>query len=395
MRNYLSNVHQQYPSGRLLTVDVFRGALVAAMILVNNPGNWSYVYAPMLHSSWHGWTLADLIFPFFIFIVGMSIVMALEPGNRQRPANWSVYKNISVRSLKLIALGLFLNLFYFNFYQAGFNWFTDMLPNVRIMGVLQRIGIVYFFTSLLVLHFQLRGRVLWILGLLTGYAVLILYMPYGESKQYSGLLEHGNSFPAYMDSWVFGAKYVYYKNTMPFVYDPEGLLSTMPSIATCLFGALAGTWVQQEGIGHKRKSSLLVVAGLIAAVAGQALHSWLPVNKTLWTPTFVLLTAGLAALCLALLIWLLEIKRWRLWSAPFAVCGLNAIAFYMLQGVGAALLLMVQVDGTATLKSWLFEQGLKPLLGNYQGSLMFAVLFLGLLYIPLKIMYDRRIFLKL
>ncbi len=394
MHTHLLNLYRQYPAGRLLAVDVFRGLMVAAMILVNNPGSWGYVYAPMLHADWHGWTLADLVFPFFLFIVGMSIVMALEPENRPRPVNAALYKNIVVRSAKLFALGLFLNLFYFNFYQAGYNWFSDMLPNVRIMGVLQRIAIVYLCTSLLVLNFQLRGRVLWLMGLLAGYSVLILHTSYGDSNQYSGLLEHGNSLPAYMDSLLLGASHVYYNTATPFVYDPEGLLSTLPSIATCLSGALAATWFQRPDIHPSTKLRRLAASGLAAAVIGQLLHTVLPINKTLWTPTFVLLSSGLAAVSLAGLIVLLKSRPWRLWAAPFAVCGLNAITFYTLQGVLAGILSMVQMGGVGTLKDWLFENWFQPLFGGYNGSILFAFVFLILVYLPLQIMHDKRIFFK-
>lgn len=386
-RRYADAILSVLPGNRLLALDALRGLAITAMILVNNPGSWNYVYGPLRHADWHGWTVTDLIFPFFIVIVGMSLQLSLQ---RQRAiANAVVIKQAALRSLKLIGLGLFLVLFYYNFRDPAYSYVEQKLLTLRWLGVLQRIGLVYFFTVLIVLYCGSRGRIGWLLGLCALYLVGMLYLPYADAhgNQFSGLMMFGNSFAAWLDHAVLGPGHVYYRSATPFAFDPEGLWSTLPAIASCLSGVLIAQWLQSE---HSliQKIRGLLLCGVVAVWLAELWHFGLPINKSLWTPSFVLLSSGYCAIALAACIWLCDVKRWRRWSAPFVVFGANAILFFMFAGIAARLLGMVSV-GQSSLQSWLFSALYQPLFGDYNGSLAFALSFLLVSYLLMHWCYKR------
>ena len=324
------------PAQRLLALDALRGLTITGMILVNNPGSWNYVYGPLRHAQWHGWTVTDLIFPFFIVIVGMSLQFSLQrqhnQGKNSLPKS-QLIRHAATRSLKLFGLGLFLALFYFNFADPAYSYIEQKLLNLRWLGVLQRIGLVYFATMLIVLYCGTRGRLAWLGGLCLVYLLAMWYLPYQDSQgnTFSGLLLSGNSFAAWLDHTVLGVNHLYYRTATPFAFDPEGIWSTLPATASCLSGVL---------------------------------------------------------LALSACIWLCDIKRWRRWSAPFVVFGANAILFFMLAGIIARALVMIPV-GDGLLKGWLFSRLFQPLLGNLNGSLAFALVFLGLSYLLMHWCYRR------
>ncbi|GMG87919.1 acyltransferase family protein [Biformimicrobium ophioploci] len=388
---YLDSITRSLPAGRLQSVDAFRGMAVMGMILVNNPGSWSYVYPPLLHAEWHGWTVTDLIFPFFLFIVGVSLNLSLG-GLQGRALPEGIYRKIGVRALKLYGLGLFLVLFYYNFADPNFNWFEDKLGRVRIMGVLQRIGLVFFLGALLVLHLRRTQLAVTAVGLMAVYWACMMLVPYTDDagNTYVGLLEKGNSFAAWMDHVVLGADHNYYRSTEPFTFDPEGLFSTLPALASCLLGAIAGSFLQNTTTAGMRN---LAIGGAVLAIVGQLSAHWIPINKALWTPSFVLLTAGLAAMALAACVWLIDLRGYRRWSALFVVCGVNAIAIYMFSGVMARILMMARVGETSA-KGWFFESVYAPAFGQYFGSLLFALSFLVIGYLLMDWMFRRRIFWK-
>ncbi|CAM5225423.1 acyltransferase family protein [Alishewanella longhuensis] len=387
LKQHCRDILAQQPGNRLLALDVLRGLAIMAMVLVNNPGSWRYVYGPLRHAEWHGWTITDLIFPAFIVMVGISIHLSL--GGKQQLNKAELIKKGAVRALKLYALGLFLVLFYYNFRDPAYSYIEQKLLTVRWFGVLQRIGLVYFCTLLIVLYSGTRGRLCWLIGLCAVYFALMQFMPYSDAQgnQFVGLWDFGNNFAAWLDHQLLGASHVYFREATPFAFDPEGLLSTLPAIASCLTGVLIAQLLQSER-PLQFKIRILMLAGVVAVWIAELVHPALPINKILWTPTFVLLSSGYTALLLGGTLWLTEIKGYRLWSAPLVVFGVNAILFFMLAGVAARILSMLPVAGT-TLGNWLFLNVFQPALGNYNGSLGFALVFLLLSYLAMLWCYRR------
>lgn len=392
IRQHCQAILAAVPANRMLALDVLRGLTITAMILVNNPGSWSYVYSPLLHAEWHGWTVTDLIFPFFIVIVGMSLQLSLQ--RQQGVAKPTLLKQALLRSAKLYLLGLFLVLFYYNFRDPAYNYIEQKLMAVRALGVLQRIALVYFFTMLIALYCATRGRVIAMLMLCALYLAGMWYLPYQDAygQQFVGLLEFGNSFAAWLDHTVLGAQHVYYRTATPFAFDPEGVWSTLPAIASCVSGLLIAQWLQAQRTLVQKARGLLL-CGVVAVWLAELWHFSLPINKSLWTPSFVLLSSGYCAITLAACLWLCDIKKYRLWSAPFVVFGANAILFFMFAGIAARLLGMIPV-GDISLQSWLFSNLYQPAFGNYNGSLAFAISFLLLSYLLMHWCYKRGIFLK-
>lgn len=380
---------------RLPSLDVMRGITITAMILVNNPGSWRYVYAPLAHAEWHGWTPTDLIFPFFIFIVGISLQLVVTRDLARGITRGEFIRRAIVRTAKLFALGLFLALFYFDVFDPAFNWLDDRLLQLRVMGVLQRIGLVYLATVLIVICCRTTGRAVVATTLLLAYWVALAFVPYTDSAGtvYRGELVFGNSLAAWLDNLVLGAAHVYYDEATPFAFDPEGLLSTLPAIATCLSGVLAGELLIRRGLDTAARARVLAAAGTACLLAGQAWSLWLPINKALWTSSYVLLTSGLAMLCLAALIWLIDIRGTRRWGMPFVVFGANAIFFFVFSGILARILMMIPA-GDISLKTWLFDHVFQPLFGDYNGSLAFAIVFLLVSYAVMLYLYRRRIFFR-
>ena len=331
------------PSGRLASLDVFRGLTVAGMILVNNGSGPAY--APLQHAEWDGWTPTDLVFPFFLFIVGVSITFALskrldEPEGR-RSALFKVFR----RSIVIFGLGLFLAKF--PFFRDDWHEVQDpevwrkMAATIRIPGVLQRIAICYLAASLIFLNTRVKGQVITLVGLLVGYWALMRYVPVPEFGP--GDLARGHDLGSYLDRILLPG-HIYKKD-----YDPEGLLSTLPSIATTLLGVLAGHWLRSGRDRHEIDAGLFV-GGTACVTLGSAWGMTYPVNKALWTGSFVLLTGGLAMIGLAVCYWVVDLKGYRRWAYPFRVFGGNAIAAYALAAMGARALnlpLLVRGEGKA------------------------------------------------
>jgi predicted acyltransferase len=377
---------------RLVSLDVFRGLTMAAMVVVNNPGDWNHVYAPLLHAPWHGWTPTDLIFPFFLFIVGVSLTFARTSG-----AGW---RAILRRAAVLFALGLFLN---------GFPYFP--LDTWRVPGVLQRIALCYLAAAAV---WQAASPVprtrVWQLGglaagLMLGYwALLALVPPPGGT---AGDLSPDGNLAAWLDRQLLAGHL--WRPT----WDPEGLLSTIPAIATTLLGVLTGMYM---GAGSSRpmspaaafsrppgKTLLLVVAGLAALLAGLAWDVVFPINKPLWTSSYTLFSAGAAALTLAACYWLIDARRApgtraSAWTLPFVVLGTNAIALFVISSLVGRLTVTLQIAGEAgeamALKTWLYQSLYVPLAPPKVSSLLYALTHLVVLFGILAVMYRRRIFLR-
>ncbi len=393
-RRYADGIVSALPAERLLALDVFRGLTITAMVLVNNPGSWSHVYSPMLHAQWHGWTPTDLIFPFFVFIVGVSVSIVMNREVAKGTNKGLLVKNAAIRGGKLFALGLFLALFYFNFNDPNFSWVNQQLASIRVMGVLQRLGLVFVLTVLVVLYFKPRGRLIWIFALLFGYWAALMWVPYGKGgEMYRGELLFGNNLTAWIDSQVFAAKHLYYKEAIPYAFDPEGLFSTLPAVAGALAGVFTGDLLMNKDKSLAYKTKVMCAVGAILIVAGEAWGWILPINKSIWTSSYVVMSTGWALLILGGLTWLIDIKGKKRWTAPFVVFGANAIAFYMFSAVVARVFIMLPVADTS-LHGWLYSEVYQPLFGNLNGSLMFAVSFCLGCYVVMHYLYKNKIFFK-
>jgi predicted acyltransferase len=362
-------------TNRLVSLDVFRGITIAGMILVNNPGSWEHIYWPLEHAQWHGWTPTDLVFPFFLFIVGIAIPLAfgkrLESGGSTR----DLYVKIVKRTLIIFAIGLFLNAF------PDFG-----LAELRIPGVLQRIAVCYFFASIIFLNTKVRTQIAITIGLLIFYWLLVKLVP--APGYAAGDLTKDGSLPSYVDRVVFG-KHVWAQAK---VYDPEGLLSTIPAIATTLIGVLTGQWLRTEKSRVEKAAGMFVVGAVCVAI-GWAWNAFFPINKALWTSSYVLFTGGLALQFLALCYWIIDIKGYRRWAKPFEVFGLNAIALYVVADLIAELLGLIKV-GEGSLGGWLYEHVFSSFASPVNASLAFAITFVLVCLVLMWILYRRKIFLK-
>jgi predicted acyltransferase len=367
---------QPSASSRLVSLDAFRGLTIAAMILVNNPGEWGHVYWPLLHVPWHGWTPTDLIFPFFLFMVGMSLTFSRRV--ELRPA--------VVRALKLVGLGLFL---------AAYPFFPIL--TLRWPGVLQRIGICYLAAWAAKRWLRPRGQAALVVTILVGYwaAMTKLTGPEGHAPN----LEMQTNLSAQLDR-ILLVPHVW---SVSKTWDPEGTLSTVPAIATTVLGLLFGEWVRSPRRPFAKTLGLLL-GGLALTVLGvlwgEAAPAWLlfPVNKNIWTSSFVLLTGGLAAALFGLTYFVVDVAGWKRWATPFVTYGKNAIAVYVGAGLLARTLLSIKwpdASGEAvSLWKRLYEALYASWLPPYGASLAWAVSFVFLFYL-LALWMDRRgIYLK-
>ena len=317
---------------RIQSVDIFRGATIVLMILVNTPGTWSNVYAPLRHAEWHGYTPTDLVFPFFLFIVGTSIVFAYK----NKPVNSATYKKITIRTLKLIGLGLFLGAF-----TLSFPFIKDF-ADIRFPGVLQRIGVVFFFASILFINFNWKTLIGICVFLLLGYWILMGFVPVNGME--STFDRAPNNLANWLDVQVFGTHN--YKED----YDPEGLLSTIPAICSSLLGIFTGLILIAK---QEKKATILMGIGGSLLIIGH-LWDWVfPINKALWTSSFVLVTAGWANLILALIYYLTDVKGIK-FGTIFKYAGANAIVLYFLSSFIAKVMGMIKV-GETSLHGWLYN----------------------------------------
>lgn len=381
-------------SSRIAAVDALRGLAIAGMILVNNPGSWSHVYAPMLHAKWHGWTPTDIIFPLFIFIVGIAAAYSLPRQLEKGIARREVMRHALVRAAKLVMLGWFLAVFYYDFSQPDYSWWQSRLLDIRIPGVLQRIGLVFALTACLLLWLGKRGLAVAFVASLSAYWLLMASVPYStaEGQTYAGQWAFGNSLSAWLDHQVLGPNHVYYANATPFSFDPEGILSTLPAVATCISGVLTGMFLKSAR-DTAAKAGTLMVWGVVGIAIGYALSPLVPINKALWTPSYVMLSSGCALVLLSVLLYVMDVRHSQRWAKPLIICGANSIAFYMLAGVLARGLMMIRVEDTS-LHGYLYTHVFASAFGELNGSLAFALCFLVVCYLPIWWMYRKGIFWK-
>tara|TARA_R110002012_G_scaffold253330_1_gene432344 strand:+ start:9220 stop:10311 length:1092 start_codon:yes stop_codon:yes gene_type:complete len=359
---------------RIVAVDIFRGMTIVMMILVNNPGTWAAVYAPFLHADWHGYTPTDLVFPFFLFIVGTSIAFAYQ--NKTTTAN--TYKKITVRSLKLIGLGLFLGAF-----TITFPFFKEF-SSIRFPGVLQRIGVVFFISAILFINFKWKTLISITIFILVGYWLAMGFIPVeGVAPTFE---RAPNNLANYIDLKVLG-NHMWKKD-----YDPEGFLSTIPAVASCLLGIFTGLILNSK---QEKKATILMGIGGTLLLIGHLWDLIFPINKALWSSSFVLVTAGWSNLILALIYYCTDIKKIKFGTA-FKYAGANAIAVFFLSSFIAKLFGLIKVDADGTsIHSWLFNtiyvyEGISLQASSLFYALSVTSFYLGVAYF----LYKRQIFIK-
>ena len=391
---------------RLLSLDVFRGLTVAGMLLVNDPGTWSAIYDPLEHAAWHGWTPTDLIFPFFLFIVGITTHLSTAVRRAKGDSDRALVAQIVRRGLLIFLIGFLMSAF--PFFQWGpapagvESWtFLDRVAwrweNVRIMGVLQRIGLAFLFCGLLTLRTTVRQQVAIAAGLLLGYWFVMTVLPAGPYEMGQlALNDRNNNLAAIVDRAVLGTKHLWAGAGGR--WDPEGLLSTIPAVGTAMLGALAGRWIGAPRPLVERIAGLFA-AGALGAMLGQMWHWSFPINKSLWTSSYALFTAGVACTVLATCMWLIDLHRVRGWTKPFEVYGVNPMVAFVGSGVMARLIYSIfkvtyegrEVSLQAAIYRSLFASWIPT---PETASLAFAVAFVLFWLAILWVLYRKRIFLK-
>ncbi len=358
---------------RVISVDIFRGMTIVLMILVNTPGTWAHVYGPLLHAEWHGYTPTDLVFPFFLFIVGTSIVFAY----RQKEANAATHKKIVIRSLKLIGLGLFLGAF-----TVAFPFIKEF-ETIRFPGVLQRIGVVFFFAALLYLHANWKVLLGVAIAVLLGYWIWLGYIPLeGVDPTYA---RAPNNWANYIDLKTFGTHM--YKAD----YDPEGLLSTLPAIVTAVLGIFTGLLLVSQ---RAHKTMLMAGMGVGLLLIGHAWDLLFPINKALWTSSYVLVSAGWANLVLAFIYYLTDVKGLS-FGGVFKQAGANAITVYFLSSFVTKLFYSIKVNEEASVHEWLFQTiYLQDFFSPRFSSLLYGLTVVAFYMLLAYVLYRKKIFIK-
>ena len=373
---------------RLASLDAFRGFTIAAMLLVNNPGDWSHLYGPLAHAKWDGCTFTDWIFPFFVFISGISMTLSLGRRAALGDLPHTLLAQTVRRGCVIIAIGLLLN------FIPAFD-----LSQIRIPGVLQRLGLCTILAAPLVLYWQWRGQLVWLTGLLVVYTLVQTLVPVPDALGvwHTGSLQPGQDVGAWLDRSLMDG-HLWRSST---TWDPEGLLSTLPAVASQLAGVLVGHWLV-----HRRdpieKTVWLLVSGLTLLWAGQVLGAWsMPINKSLWSPSYVLFTVGWACLLFGVCYWLLDtqpdagLRTRATWFAkPLIIFGMNALFLFALSGLIAKMLGFIQLAPDLTLKGWLFAPLQSSGLAPVNASLVFALLFVSGMFFVAWALWRKGWFIK-
>lgn len=390
------------PPSRLLALDVLRGITIAGMIMVNNPGSWGSIYAPLGHAQWNGLTPTDLVFPFFMFIMGVSMYLSYKKFDFKMSTR--TFTKLLRRSVLLFLIGLAIGWFslafrQFNgFKEEGMNFLPRLwaavsdLENLRILGVLQRLALVSFFGSMIILLVKPK-RIPWIIG----FILIFYWILLAATGSYS---QDENSLISIVDRAVLGVTHMY-TDHLPdgsaIVFDPEGILSTLPCIAHVLLGFWAGKLISEtKELGDKIQK--LFIFGTIILFLGFLLDYGFPINKKIWSSSFVLATCGLASLLLGLLIWIIDIKHKKSWSVFFESFGVNPMFIYVL---GAFLSILIgnikfnYLGDLVSVKGFIYSNWMLPVFGDYLGSLVFALCFVTINWIVGHILYKKKIYIKL
>jgi len=381
------------PSKRLISLDAFRGLVIAFMITVNTPGSWRQIYAPLRHASWHGCTPTDLVFPFFLFIVGVAMWFSFR--KYDHAATPEAIKKVLKRTALIFIIGVLLNAYPFIRFNPELTFGQELAEyygNLRIMGVLQRIALAYGIASLLVLKFK-RKTWLWTgAGILVAYWLLMRWL--GGPEPFS----LADNFARKVDLFFFGESHVYKGFGIPF--DPEGLFSTLPAIVTVLIGYETGRMITRAKSRPELVNDLYLY-GAAALFAGYVWGQFFPINKPIWTSSYVLYTGGLAMMVLALFILIIDVKGYRKWTYPLRVFGMNPLFLFILSVFWVKTLSRIvrwtSEDGTVmTGLRWIYQSICVPLLGdNPNGSLLFALMHIFIYWLILRELYKRKIYIKI
>ncbi len=373
---------------RLLSLDALRGFTVAAMLLVNDPGDWGHIYGPLEHAEWNGWTFTDGVFPFFIFMSGMAMTMSLARRAMAGADKLKLLLTTWRRGLTIIAIGLALN-------SIGHSSFDT----IRIPGVLQRIGLCTMLAAPLVIWLSWRAQAAWLVALLAIYSVIQLCVPVPDAAgvMHVGSLVKGEDVGAWLDRYVLGGHLWVQAKT----WDPEGLLSTLPAVGTLLCGALAGHWLAAER-DPREKAMGYMVASLPLWWAAMILDAWsMPINKSLWTPAYVLMMAGWASFMFGVFYWLLDAMPLPLWRArwariayPFVVFGMNALFMFALSGFVGRMMGLIKNGAGTSLKGMLYAPIQALPVAPVNASLIFAVCFVLAMYAIAWGFYKKAWFIK-
>jgi predicted acyltransferase len=366
---------------RLLSLDFFRGFTVAAMILVNNPGDWGHIYWPLEHSKWNGCTPTDLVFPSFLFMVGVSIVYAMQSKKESVGGHAALLLSILRRTVILFALGVFLPLL------SDFEF-----SHLRIPGVLQRIAIVYGITAVIFLKTNTKTQVYLAIAFLIIYYILMTMVPvpgFGPAN-----LEPATNLGAWLDRAVFTEDHLWSSSK---TWDPEGLLGTMPAISTCLIGVLTGTWLKKGGLKSSHNFFAIIGTGVSMLLVAFVWDVVFPINKSLWTSTFVLFTAGLAIIFLSLSYWFIDLKGHNKLITPFIAFGRNAITAYILGGYIPMFIALIPLTANGhktNVWSYTYTSFFTPNFSPENASLLAAIVTVILAFIPIWFMYKKNIIVK-
>jgi predicted acyltransferase len=398
------------PRERLLSLDVFRGMTVAGMLLVNDPGSWEHIYPPLEHATWNGWTPTDLVFPFFLFIVGITTYLSLSSRRARGDSELAIRAQIVRRGALIFLFGFLIN---------GFPYFTwgdvagvadptllqrmgDRLLHWRIMGVLQRIGIAYVLAGLFTLRTTLKQQIVIITTLLIGYWVVMTVLPVPGEGTIGALLldDPQRTMAAWTDRLVLDWSRWGLGNHLwvsSVTWDPEGVLSTVPAVATAMLGNLAGRWINERRPLSERLAGLSAAGSL--AIMGGLMWNWVfPINKSLWTSSYVLFCAGVAAVTLSTIMWIVDFQKSRRWTKPFVIYGVNPIVAFVGSGVMARCIysiFKVNLDGKrVSLQAGIYQTLFASWLSPTNASLAFAITFVLFWYGILYVLYKRNIILK-
>jgi predicted acyltransferase len=388
---------------RLVSLDVFRGITIAGMLLVNNPGTWSAIYPPLEHAPWNGWTPTDLVFPFFLFIVGITTHLSLQARRARGADDAELLKQILRRGATIYLLGFLLALF------PGYQWgdipgvahpgFVDRIvvrwEHVRIMGVLERIGIVYIIAALLTLRTTLKQQLVIVAVLLYGYWIAVTLTPLPTGMPAAATLgDPANTLEGFVDRAILTPAHIYSGSK---TYDPEGILSTIPAVGTAMLGNFAGRWIANPRPLIDRIAGLFAI-GSLGMVLGLMWNWVLPINKNLWTSSYVVFTAGMACVGIAVCMWLIDYLNMRRWTKPFVIYGMNPIVAFVGSGILARMiytLWKVNYDRKPTpVQAAIYKAVYASWLPPRVASLLFAITVVVFWYGVLGYMYRRKIFLK-
>ena len=380
---------------RILALDILRGITIAGMIMVNNPGSWGSIYAPLEHAQWNGLTPTDLVFPFFMFIMGISMFIALRKFNFE-PSS-SAIRKIVKRTVLLYLVGLAIA--WFSLFCRTWNGLSgeeitfwqrlgqsaNNFSNIRILGVIPRLAICYGIASLIVITLKHKFIPYLIAVLLIGYFILLMVG--------NGFAYDTTNILSIVDHRILGEAHMYKDNGI----EPEGILSTIPAIAHVLLGFYIGKIMMETKDIHE-KIERLFIFGAILTFCGFLLSYGCPINKKIWSPTYVLTTCGLGSTLLALLIWIIDVKGYKRWSRFFETFGVNPLFMYVLGAVLSIIIgnIMAYEGGkTISLKGYIYNDLLQPIFGDYPASLIFALLFVGFNWIFGYYLYKKKIYIKL